>query len=161
VRHKGLWIFLVVIVAVVVAGLYFVSQADISALPEPGKFETAVATRARNWLIERAARGPLPPAPPMNAENIAAGSNTYGMACASCHGQNGRTPAPIGRSMYPRVVDLGSPPVQALSDRELFWVIKNGIRLTGMPGFARINSDKEIWQLVYYVRSLARPPASP
>ena len=56
--------------------------------------------------------------------------------------------------MYPRVLDLSSPAVQRMSDQELFWVIKNGIRLSGMPGFGRIQSDEQIWQLTYYVRSL-------
>jgi mono/diheme cytochrome c family protein len=79
------------------------------------------------------------------------------MDCASCHGQDGHKPTPIGQSVYPRVPDLGSPMVQKLQDRELFWVIKNGIRFSGMPGFARIDTDQEIWQLTYYVRSLAKP----
>jgi mono/diheme cytochrome c family protein len=61
--------------------------------------------------------------------------------------------------MYPRVVDLGSPEVQSLSNRELFWIIKHGIRLSGMPGFGRINTDQEIWQLTYYVRSLGKRPS--
>ena len=60
--------------------------------------------------------------------------------------------------MYPRVLDLGSPEVQEMSDRELFWVIKNGIRLSGMPGFAKIESDEQIWKLAYYVRSLGKQP---
>jgi mono/diheme cytochrome c family protein len=45
-----------------------------------------------------------------------------------------------------------------MSDRELFWVIKNGIRLSGMPGFAKIESDEQIWELTYYVRSLGKQP---
>lgn len=54
--------------------------------------------------------------------------------------------------MYPRAPDLGSAGVQQWSDPELFWIIKYGIRLTGMPGFAKIHSDEEIWYLVHYVR---------
>ena len=57
--------------------------------------------------------------------------------------------------MYPPAVDLGSAAVQAWSDRELFWIIKHGIRLTGMPGFGRELGDDEIRQLVAYVRTLA------
>ena len=45
-----------------------------------------------------------------------------------------------------------------MSERELFWVIKNGIRLSGMPGFAKIESDEQIWELAYYVRSLGKQP---
>lgn len=85
---------------------------------------------------------------------ISTGETLFGMGCANCHGQDGRKPTPIGQSMYPRVLDLSSPAVQRMSDQELFWVIKNGIRLSGMPGFGRIQSDEQIWQLTYYVRSL-------
>ena len=60
--------------------------------------------------------------------------------------------------MYPRAPGLGAPDVQEMSNAEIFWVIKNGIRLSGMPGFACINSDEQIWQLTYYVRSLGEQP---
>lgn len=153
-RHKC-WIAAGIIVAIVVAAAIFgLTRFDLSALPEPSRFETSMATKAKNWYIGRAAHDALPAAPADNAASIAAGSSLFGMDCASCHGEDGRKLTPIGRSMYPRAVDLGSTQVQRMSDREIFWVIKNGIRLSGMPGFARINSDQEIWQLAYYVRSL-------
>jgi mono/diheme cytochrome c family protein len=56
--------------------------------------------------------------------------------------------------MNPRVPGLRSADVQEMSDKEIFWVIKNGIRLSGMPGFAKLSTDPEIWQMTYYVRSL-------
>jgi mono/diheme cytochrome c family protein len=62
--------------------------------------------------------------------------------------------------MYPRVPDLGSPSVQQWSNAELFWIIKNGIRQSGMPGFARIHPDDTIWDLVHYVRSIPAQPKS-
>lgn len=73
------------------------------------------------------------------------------------HGQDGRKPTPIGESMYPRVPNLSCAAVQRMSDRELFWVVKNGIRLSGMPGFGNLDSDQELWQMTYYVRSLGAP----
>lgn len=59
--------------------------------------------------------------------------------------------------MYPPAVDLGGADVQAWSDAEMFWIIKNGIRLTGMPGFGRALSDEEIWPLVHYIRTMPGP----
>jgi len=53
-----------------------------------------------------------------------------------------------------RAADLGSAGVQLYSDRELFWIVKNGIRLSGMPAFGRVESDEHIWDLVYFVRTL-------
>jgi mono/diheme cytochrome c family protein len=56
--------------------------------------------------------------------------------------------------MYPRASDLTSFPVQRYSDRELFWIVKNGIRLSGMPAFGKVESDEHIWNLVHYLRTL-------
>jgi mono/diheme cytochrome c family protein len=44
--------------------------------------------------------------------------------------------------------------VQQYSDPELFWIVKNGIRLSGMPGFGKVESDEHIWDLVRYLRTL-------
>lgn len=74
-----------------------------------------------------------------------------------CHGLNGRTPTDAGSWMYPRAADLGSQEVQRYSDRELFWIIKNGIRLSGMPAFGKVETGEHIWNLVHFLRKL---PAS-
>jgi mono/diheme cytochrome c family protein len=56
--------------------------------------------------------------------------------------------------MYPRATDLTSKEVQRYSDQELFWIIKNGIRFTGMPAFGKVETADNIWGLVNYVRTL-------
>jgi mono/diheme cytochrome c family protein len=152
-------IIAVIVVLVVEAGLGFFlfSQIDLSALPEPGARESSLATSAKRWLIGRAARGSVGAAPASDASSADNGSMTYGMDCDTCHGKDGRHPTETGRWMYPRVPDLGSPGVQGWSDAELFWIIKNGVRFSGMPGFAKMQTDKEIWDLVHYVRSLGAP----
>lgn len=150
---RSIFLALIVVLIVVLIGCW-VLTADISALPQPGSTETRIAGGLRNWYIGRGARRSLPSQPPNDVETVSAGEGLFGMACASCHGKDGRHPTNIGKSMYPRVPDLGSPSVQALSDKELFWVVKNGIRLSGMPGFGNILSNDETWQLAFYVRSL-------
>jgi mono/diheme cytochrome c family protein len=61
----------------------------------------------------------------------------------------------VGGWMNPRAVDLSSAEVQRYSDRELFWIVKNGIRLTGMPAFGKVETDEHIWKLVQYLRTLS------
>lgn len=56
--------------------------------------------------------------------------------------------------MYPRAADLTRKRVQSYSDQELFWIIKNGIRFTGMPAFGKVEAANNIWGLVKYVRTL-------
>ena len=150
------------LLAALAAGVLWVvvEKASLSALSDPGPVETSVATAAQRWLVSRSARGPLPPAPPNDAASIANGQMQFGARCAFCHGQDGRSPTDVGRALYPRTLNLSLPAVQGYSDAELFVVIKDGIRLTGMPGFGRIHSDEEIWHLVHYVRNLGAPPKS-
>ncbi len=147
---------LVVVVCVLLVLAYGLTHASISALPNPGPIETSWSGAARDWFISRGARGVPRPSVANNAKSISEGGNLFGTDCSTCHGENGRKPTQLGRAMYPRALDLGSQEVQKLSNRELFWTIKNGIRLSGMPGFAGIESDPEIWQLTYYVRSLGK-----
>jgi mono/diheme cytochrome c family protein len=58
--------------------------------------------------------------------------------------------------MYPRAADLTSIAVQQYSDRELFWIVKNGIKLSGMPAFGAVETDQHIWQMVQYLRSVGQ-----
>lgn len=131
----------------------------LGALDDPWRLETYLARNAKRWYVRRSARGPLPNAPPKDRVSVTVGGMAFRGDCANCHGIDGRTPTEIGRWMYPRVLDLGSPEVQQWSDAELFWIIKNGIRLSGMPGFGKTRSDEQIWYVVHYVRSLGAQPA--
>lgn len=135
-------------------GTTLVSRLDLSALPGPGRTETALATHAKRLLIGRAASHGLPPQPRLSTEGINEGKTRYGMECASCHGMDGRGLTDYGRWMYPRAADLTSPQVQTYTDAELFWIVRNGIRLSGMPAFGKVETDERIWRLVQYVRTL-------
>ena len=157
-KRRRLLLALLVVVLLALGAWFALTQVSLSALSGPGRAETYLATRAKRFLVGRSAREGVPPAPPNDAASVAAGRMLFGGRCASCHGYDGRTPTDIGRAMYPRTLDLGSPEVQAWSDAELFWIIKNGIRLSGMPGFGKIHSDEETWHLVHYLRTLGTPP---
>src|SRR5262249_2301086 len=86
-------------------------------------------------------------------------ANCLRMSCPSGHAAGGRVPTAVGRSLYPRAPALDSPEVQSYTDAELFWIIKYGIRLTGMPGWGEIYSDQEIWHLARFVRSVGAQPS--
>ncbi len=150
------WILIVVIALVSVTAVVVVAfaQFKLDALQEPGRLETVFAMRAKHALVRRSSRHGIPPAPANLQASIKAGEKLFGTECATCHGLDGHKLTDAGRWMYPRAADLTSPAVQQYSDRELFWIVKNGIRLSGMPAFARVESDEHIWNLVQYVRTL-------
>jgi len=142
-----------------ILGIAGLTQLQLSALPEPGHLETVAATRIKHFLVRRSSRKGVPPTPTNLQESIEEGDRLYGTECGACHGLDGNKPTDAGRWMYPRAADLSSQEVQQYSDRELFWIVKNGIRLSGMPAFGRVESNEHIWNLVQYLRTLPRSTA--
>jgi len=154
------WGLLVAIGAVVfaVAGLFALSsRVDLSAIQQPGRTGEYLRTRLTRAVIRRrTARENIPPGPAdrETSMSLAAGKSIYDADCSNCHGSEGHTPTAAGRGMLPRTVALDSEGVQSYSDRELFSIIREGIRFTGMPGFAGAETNDQIWYVVDYVRSL-------
>jgi mono/diheme cytochrome c family protein len=154
------WIFAVLIaLALAVVVIVGLTQIRIDALQEPGQVETLLATTAKHFLVRRSSREGIPPAPTNLQASIAEGNKLYAVDCSMCHGADGHTSSDSGRWMYPRASDLTSPEVQQYSGRELFWIVKNGIRLSGMPAFGKVESDEHIWNLVNYLTTLRKEAA--
>lgn len=96
--------------------------------------------------------------PPLNLDdpaNVQAGARAYATrGCITCHGAPGVGWAKFSEAMRPYPPDLKELVAQRRAG-ELFWVIRNGIRMTGMPGFALADvEDREIWTIVAFVRKL-------
>ena len=87
-------------------------------------------------------------------EEIREGFRFYNEACVYCHGAPGKDPTDIGKGLNPEPPYL--PDVVARwSSGELFWIAKNGIRMTGMPAFGSTHKDEDIWKVVAW-----RPPGA-
>jgi len=152
-RSRIVWTIVVLVAVVIVIVLM---HFNLSALPEPGRLETRAADLSKGFLIRRATRQGIPPRPLDIKASIAAGGSHYGLDCSVCHSDDGRGQTPAGEWMYPRAADLTSKRVQNYSDPELFWIIQNGIRFSGMPAFGKVETEDHIWDLVNYVRTLPR-----
>ncbi len=113
------------------------------------RLESSLATKAKHFLLQGSSREGIPPAPDARQASVKEGERLFGTECGACHGLSGHNPTDAGRWMYPRSADLTSRDVQSYSDREVFWIIKNGIRLSGMPAFGKVESDEHIWDLVF------------
>jgi mono/diheme cytochrome c family protein len=118
-----------------------------------GTFETRLIEGAKRRITigGRSDVNPLS----ATAENIHAGQRNFTSYCMVCHGLDGQnTGVPFADKMSPPVPQLNSPNVQAYSDGQLHWIIRNGISPSGMPAAKEIFHDEEIWQLVLYIRHL-------
>ncbi len=132
----------------------------ITAKPEPGRIETRVARTLRRLAIPAAARNRPNPVP-ASKETLEAGLAHFADHCALCHANDGSGQTEMGRNMYPRAPDMRLPATQELSDGELFYMIENGIRLTGMPawGTGAAEGERGSWEVVHFIRHL--PKLSP
>jgi mono/diheme cytochrome c family protein len=157
---KRFAIAVVVGVLVLVAAIAVASRLTLSALPEPGQTETFLATKAKHYLVQRSTGHGVPPPPSDRQAGTKEGEKLFGTECAACHGLSGQSPTDAGRWMYPRAANLASRDSQSYSDQEVFWIIKNGIRLSGMPAFGRVEPDEHIWDLAFYVRTLPKVSAA-
>lgn len=101
------------------------------------------------------------PVAPGNRGMLEIGRNAYTGSCAVCHGAAGDGRGVFGAITYPPATSLVDADVQRRSDGQLFWIIKNGLSFTAMPGFARQYSDQDIWALVMYIRALQAGQAQP
>ena len=81
--------------------------------------------------------------------------------CSLCHGSRGDGRGAIGPSTYPDAADLTALKTAEKTDAQLFWIVKNGLGFTAMPGFGPVYRDEEIWALVSYIRALQRGKAEP
>ena len=123
---------------------------------QPGKIEVMLATTLRRAAIpagERALKVPMQATPDVLREGMA----HWADHCASCHGNNGSGETMYGKTMYPRPPDMRLAPTQELSDGELYYTIKNGVRLSGMPAFGEPGDDDiDSWKLVAFIRHLPK-----
>jgi len=138
------------------AGLSFAIRG-VSARQNPSRLEAVLARSARHLLIPAAARA-MPNPVSASPAVIARGRAHFADHCATCHGNDGKGGTMYGRGMSPRVPDMTADATQSLSDGELFWIIENGVKLTGMPAFGDDEpaNDDESWDLVDFIRTLPR-----
>lgn len=119
----------------------------VSTKGGPMPFERFIASTALHSAIGNGAKQPSPI--PADAQNLVAGARVYHDNCAVCHGDWQQPPSNIAKGEFPRPPQL-LPPRKGVTDDpvgETYWKVKNGIRLTGMPGFQDTLTDTQIWQV--------------
>jgi mono/diheme cytochrome c family protein len=161
--RKPLKIALFVAAALAVVGGLLLRQTlrtGFSTHHDPPAVEVFLARAMRKAAAPadlRGARNPLP----LTAAALAEGRSHWADHCASCHGNDGKGQTTLGKGMYPRAPDMTLEATQDLSDGELFAIIENGIRLTGMPGWGNGTAESAYgtWGLVHFIRHLPKVTA--
>ena len=159
VRRIGRWLLILLAIVglgAIAGGVGFLASG-ISAQPEPSALEAAVATRLRALAIPSSAERRANPVA-AGPEPIEEGMAHWADHCAVCHGNNGDGQTEMGRRLYPRAPDMRLPQTQNLSDGTLFYIIEEGVKLTGMPGWGTGTPEGEeaSWKLVHFIRHLPK-----
>ncbi len=129
----------------------------LSARATPTRLEAVLARNARHLAIPsnaRLAQNPVLESP----EDLREARLHFADHCAICHANDGSGHSEIGDGLYPKPPDLRLPQTQNLTDGELFWIIENGVRFTGMPAFSSNGGNhgggQDSWKLVHFIRHL-------
>ena len=124
-----------------------------TAHQKPSTVEAALANMAKDIVIPietEDLKNPLPNNPQVASQ----GQQIFLQSCAICHGTDGHGQTTLGQGMYPPVMDLTSPHVQHWDDSEMFWIVQNGVRMTGMASWKGAISPDDTWKLVIFIHQL-------
>lgn len=136
----------------------FMRTHKFSAKEKPSWLEGTFAQHARNISVPGDAKTLKNPRS-VTEEIMAEAREHWTEHCAVCHGLDGRGDSVFGSRMYPPVPDMTEAGTQQKADGELFYIISNGVRLTGMPAWEGEDQPDELWDLVSFIRHL--PQLSP
>jgi mono/diheme cytochrome c family protein len=147
--------------AFIAAGYFAMTQGyvDFGADRAPTRTESQIAMSAVDGWADRQAGGAKNPVP-ATEESIAAGATLYLNHCAGCHGVPSNPESQFQRSFYPPAPGFFRD-MPDMSDAQTFYVIRRGIRWTGMPAWDHTLSDQQIWQVVVFFDNMHKlPPAA-
>ncbi len=156
VKHTLLIVAACILAVVAICGLYgsWIIHRGFSTRGAPGPVETSLATAMRDAAIPpryKTMKNPVALTPEVIHEGMA----HWADHCATCHANDGSGDTMYGRTMYPRPPDMRQRDTQEKSDGELYYTIKNGIRMSGMSAFGDPgDNDLDSWKLVVFIRHL-------
>lgn len=155
-RGPFLLILFVAAAATVVAVMVAMFHDGLSARAVPSRLEATLAKQARHLSIPldaRRTKNPLTATP----QSLRDGRLHFADHCSVCHANDGSGVTMFGIGLYPKPPDMRTAETQKLSDGELFWIIENGVRFTGMPAISgHGNAEEDSWRLVHFIRHLPR-----
>ena len=128
---------------------------NVAATAPHSKITTWILETARDQSIHFHSRGIQ--APSLKDQKLGKdGFKEYHEMCRQCHGAPGQRPAEFAQGLYPKPPALTSEEIEEFNEGGLYWIVKNGIKMTGMPAFGPTHDEDELWAIVAFLRNLAR-----
>jgi mono/diheme cytochrome c family protein len=145
---------LAIVVGIAAATFFFGGFYNIAATEQ----DLGVVTWALEHVREASIKRHATEAPPSGFDdpaNVQAGARAFAArGCANCHGAPGVPWAKFSEGLHPDPPDLKDI-AGGISPQQIFWVVRNGINMTGMPSFVgSTSSEMEIWQIAAFVKKI-------
>jgi thiosulfate dehydrogenase len=140
-------------------GVYVATgRMPVATADPPIPFEAAIAGTALSARIKREA--PTRDVSSLATAELVSGADVYQKNCALCHGLPGQPVPPVAQGEFPKPPQLFTVDGRVSDDLAgvTYWKVKNGIRLTGMPGFHASLADEQIWQVTALVARADKLP---
>ena len=131
-------------------------MAEVRADIPPGRWENNLLTAGLYASVRREAPNTPNPVPPTD-EHLVAGGKLYRSACAGCHGRSGKPFGGKGPILYPPIPELPVVGTE-MSEAQIFWVAKHGIRRSGMFANGVWASDEQLWMAAAYIKHMNSLP---
>jgi len=144
----ALVLLVIAVVAVVFSGVFNIA----ATYPDNAAVEWLLHTTMKRSVQARAGTATRPPA---TDEQIRAGAHFYNETCVYCHGGPGKDPVDIGKGLNPEPPFLADT-VGDWTTAQLLWIVRNGVRMSGMPSFAGSHKDEEIVDVVAFIQRLPK-----
>jgi mono/diheme cytochrome c family protein len=153
---RFIWGFLAALI-LIVAGALAVTYAgayNVAAnIPDTGFVKWLLSTNMQRSVARHA--GSIGAPAQMSDQQAKDGARIYKETCVYCHGAPGIDPGDIGKGLNPEPPYLPDT-VGRWTSAQLFWIIKNGIKMTGMASYGAVHKDEEIWNLIAFVQRLPK-----
>jgi mono/diheme cytochrome c family protein len=140
------------LIAVVAAGLVYMGSFDVAADKPHSQPVFWLMDTVRERSVAVRAAGIAVPGDLADAKRIASGAAQYDEMCSLCHLAPGMKRTEISRGLYPRAPELRRK--SELTPAEQFWVVKHGLKMTGMPAWGVTHDDELLWDVVAFLRKL-------
>ncbi len=157
-RIRIILVTLAVLGGLILGAMVYVRGHGFGARTEPSAAEAFLARKVRSFAVPRKARDAVNPVA-FSPEVLSTAMEHFADHCAICHANDGSGNTPIGKGLSPKAPDMRLAGTQNLTDGEIYYIIHNGIRFTGMPAFGEDNPDKpdeDSWKMVHFIRHLPK-----
>ena len=144
--------FTLVIVAGVGAAYIYAGALDVAASTPHNAFAQSLFRTAMKRSVV-AMSGSISQPPRFTDYMVKDGFDHYEDMCVGCHGGPSIERSEIGKGLNPQAPNLADA-VPSWSPRQLFWIVKNGLKMTGMPSFGKTHDDNQVWSIVAFIEQL-------